>query len=107
MENLRREYTPNPTRLKSCSSLPRRSLLLYGTIQGDLHLHLPCAPAAPCFCLAPIVWAVICYRALFTARISLTVGLFGIMISFAIGIVVGGLAGYYGGLIDNLVQRVD
>jgi len=40
------------------------------------------------------------------ARISLTVGLIGITISFVLGMVIGGVAGYYGGLIDAVVQRV-
>lgn len=40
------------------------------------------------------------------ARISLTVGLFGIAISFIIGITLGGLAGYYGGWVDSWVQRL-
>jgi peptide/nickel transport system permease protein len=45
-------------------------------------------------------------RIIYGARISLTVGLFGIIISFSIGIVIGGLAGYYGGWVDNISQRV-
>jgi peptide/nickel transport system permease protein len=40
------------------------------------------------------------------ARISLTVGLFGITISFVMGLVIGGLAGYYGGWVDNITQRL-
>ena len=44
-------------------------------------------------------------RLLYGARISLTVGLIGIAISFAIGMILGGLAGYFGGLIDWFVQR--
>jgi peptide/nickel transport system permease protein len=40
------------------------------------------------------------------ARISLTVGLFGIIISFSIGLTLGGLAGYYGGWVDSVVQRM-
>jgi peptide/nickel transport system permease protein len=38
-------------------------------------------------------------------RISLTVGLVGIAISFILGLMIGGLAGYYGGWIDNISQR--
>jgi peptide/nickel transport system permease protein len=45
-------------------------------------------------------------RIIYGARISLTVGLIGIAISFVIGLVLGGLAGYYGGWIDNVVQRL-
>ena len=37
-------------------------------------------------------------RIIYGARISLTIGLLGITISFLLGIVIGGLAGYYGGL---------
>lgn len=44
-------------------------------------------------------------RIVYAARISLTVGLFGISLSFVLGLVIGGIAGYYGGWIDNLIQR--
>lgn len=44
-------------------------------------------------------------RIVYGTRISLTVGLFGITISFVLGIVIGGLAGYYGGWVDSLTQR--
>ena len=40
------------------------------------------------------------------ARISLTIGLIGITVSFVLGIVIGGLAGYYGGWVDMIVQRM-
>ncbi|MBZ8133159.1 ABC transporter permease [Afifella sp. IM 167] len=40
------------------------------------------------------------------ARISLTVGLIGVAISTLFGVVIGGMAGYFGGWIDSLVQRV-
>ena len=45
-------------------------------------------------------------RLIYGARISLTVGLFGVALSFLLGIVIGGIAGYYGGWVDNLVQRI-
>jgi peptide/nickel transport system permease protein len=45
-------------------------------------------------------------RIIYGSRISLTIGLVGIAFSFVLGIVIGGLAGYYGGWIDALVQRV-
>ena len=38
--------------------------------------------------------------------ISLTVGIIGISISFCLGITIGGLAGYYGGIFDLLSQRL-
>ncbi len=45
-------------------------------------------------------------RIIYGTRISLTVGLFGIIISFTLGIVVGGVSGYYGGWIDTIAQRL-
>ena len=45
-------------------------------------------------------------RIIYGARISLTIGLIGIAISFVIGLTLGGLAGYYGGWVDNVVQRL-
>lgn len=40
------------------------------------------------------------------ARISLSIGLVGIAISFVLGCLIGGLSGYYGGSIDMITQRV-
>lgn len=45
-------------------------------------------------------------RIVYGTRISLTVGLIGIAISFIIGIVLGGISGYYGGWIDTVIQRL-
>jgi peptide/nickel transport system permease protein len=45
-------------------------------------------------------------RTFYGARISLTIGLVGIIISFTLGIVIGGIAGYYGGITDNIIQRI-
>jgi len=44
-------------------------------------------------------------RLIYGARISLEVGILAVGISLAIGIVLGALAGYYGGLIDGLICR--
>jgi peptide/nickel transport system permease protein len=40
------------------------------------------------------------------SRISLTIGLIGVAVSFVLGIVLGGVSGYYGGRTDVVVQRV-
>ena len=44
-------------------------------------------------------------KVLHGARISLTIGLVGVALSFFIGLFLGGISGYYGGRIDNLIQR--
>ena len=40
------------------------------------------------------------------ARVSLTVGVFGVVISLVLGVLIGGAAGYFGGVVDNVVQRL-
>jgi peptide/nickel transport system permease protein len=45
-------------------------------------------------------------RIVYGARISLTIGLIGISISFILGITIGGIAGYYGGGVDLIIQRI-
>lgn len=45
-------------------------------------------------------------RIFYGGRVSLTVGLFAAAISITVGAVVGAVSGYYGGWIDNLLQRI-
>ncbi len=45
-------------------------------------------------------------RILHGARVSLTIGLFGVAISFILGCILGGLAGYAGGWTDAVVLRL-
>ncbi|MCD4823647.1 MAG: ABC transporter permease [Phycisphaerae bacterium] len=45
-------------------------------------------------------------RVLYGGRVSLTIGLFGVLLSVCFGSVLGVVAGYFGGIIDNLIQRV-
>ena len=45
-------------------------------------------------------------RTLHAARISLTIGLVGVAISFVIGCLLGGISGYFGGAADMIIQRV-
>jgi len=45
-------------------------------------------------------------RIFFGARISLTVGLLGVFLSFFVGLLLGGIAGFFGGLADEIIMRV-
>jgi peptide/nickel transport system permease protein len=45
-------------------------------------------------------------RVIFGARISLSIGMLGVFISFFLGMALGGLAGYFGGIIDEVIMRV-
>lgn len=44
-------------------------------------------------------------RMLFGSRVSLMIGMLVVLITFPIGLIMGGIAGYYGHIIDNLIMR--
>ena len=44
-------------------------------------------------------------RVLYGSRVSITCGLITVLISFAVGIIFGGLAGYIGGFVDDIMMR--
>ncbi len=45
-------------------------------------------------------------RIMYGARISLTVGFLASLINLTVGVVYGGVSGYYGGHIDNIMMRI-
>ncbi len=45
-------------------------------------------------------------RILYGSRISLSIGLIGVFLSFVLGLSIGGASGYFGGSVDNIIQRV-
>ena len=45
-------------------------------------------------------------RLCYGARLSLSIGLVGVLLSLFIGVLLGGISGYYGGVIDTIIQRV-
>ena len=45
-------------------------------------------------------------RTIFAGRISLTIGLVGVIISFVLAIVLGSASGYFGGIADLVIQRI-
>jgi peptide/nickel transport system permease protein len=45
-------------------------------------------------------------RLMYATRISLTIGLIAVIISIALGVIMGGLSGFYGGAVDMVIQRL-
>ena len=45
-------------------------------------------------------------RILYGGRVSLFIGLIGICISFPIALIIGGISGYFGGIVDNILMRI-
>ncbi len=44
-------------------------------------------------------------RTLSAARISMSIGIVGVILSFVLGVIIGGVSGYFGGTVDLLIQR--
>lgn len=44
-------------------------------------------------------------RIVYGSRISLSVGLIGIAVTFILGVIIGGISGYVGGVLDNVIMR--
>ena len=107
MDTLQREYSADPNDVQRLRFFCRGDEYRYlGLWRGDLHLVCP-AEGGTAFVLGTDrLGRDILSRIIYGARISLTIGLIGIAVSFLIGLVLGGLAGYYGGWVDAIVQRL-
>ncbi|WP_152362788.1 ABC transporter permease [Microlunatus speluncae] len=80
---------------------------LWGLIPGDRHLIGPVDPADPMYLLgADRNGRDLFSRIIHGTRVSMTIGLIGVALAFALGVVLGGISGYFGGKIDILIQRV-
>ena len=65
------------------------------------------APASRCFfSWAPMNWEGICSPVVYGTRISLSIGLIGVFLSLALGLILGGISAIFGGAVDFVIQRI-
>jgi peptide/nickel transport system permease protein len=112
LDNMRWDYLedrtqPQPLRFFcAAGDYPGARYRFWGSIDGAFHFVCP-ARGGQLFLLGTDrLGRDMLSRILYGARISLTIGLIGITISMVLGIVIGGIAGYWGGLVDTLIQRL-
>lgn len=79
---------------------------LFGLIPGDLRFMGVDAPGQLSILGNDINGRDVFSRMLYGGQISLTIGFLSLFIVFPIGMVYGGLAGYFGGKIDDLMMRI-
>jgi peptide/nickel transport system permease protein len=101
-------YSPDPNRKVDlrffAEGYPYR---LFGLIDTNIHLLGSGDTRQPIFFLGSDrlgrdVWS----RIVVGCQISMSIGLVGVALSLIIGIILGGISGYYGGKIDFVIQRV-
>lgn len=96
---------PLPTRL-SFSEPAFDDVVLFGGIPGDLHLFGTTGPGQLNLIGTDSRARDQLSRLIHGGRISLSIGLIGIAISFPLGMLVGGIAGYFGGAVDAVLMRL-
>ena len=106
-ETLQRIYTEDrsaPHRIRFFVRTDRYKFL--GFIRTDLHLFGVAPPATLYLLGTDELGRDLLSRVLYAGRVSLSVGLIGVLISFLLGVIIGGISGYVGGAVDTVIQRI-
>ncbi|MGV1872252.1 ABC transporter permease [Agrobacterium rosae] len=107
MDNLKRVYSDVPTDVQKLRFFCRGDgYQFWGLFDSNVHLVCPAEGGQMYLLGTDRLGRDVLSRIIYGARISLTIGLLGVAMSFVLGIVIGGLAGYRGGVFDLIVQRI-
>ncbi len=80
---------------------------MWGLWETDLHLVGSTDAEIPVYFLgADRMGRDLLSSMVYGTRISMSIGLLGVFLSFFLGILLGGISGFFGGTTDNLIQRV-
>jgi peptide/nickel transport system permease protein len=84
------------------------SYKFWGLFKTDIHLFgAEGQDAMPLFIMGTdSIGRDVLSRIFFGGRISLSIGLVGVAISFILGMLLGGVSGYFGGVADDVIQRI-
>lgn len=85
---------------------PSQPYKILGIFTSDLHLFGVDDPARIFLWGTNSLGKDVFSRVLYGGQVSLTVGLLAVWVSLILGIFLGGLAGFYGGFLDDLIMRL-
>jgi peptide/nickel transport system permease protein len=107
VETLRRNYEIDPSRVQPIRFFCRgEAYSFWGLFEAGGRLFCPAETGTLFLMGTDRIGRDIFSRILYGARVSLTIGVLGVAVSFILGMIIGGLAGYYGGVFDMVTQRV-
>lgn len=84
---------------------PEAEYKILGLFESDLHLFGVDDPARIFLWGTNNLGKDVFSRVLYGGQLSLTVGLIAVWVAFFLGMLMGGLAGFYGGIVDDLIMR--
>ncbi|MCI0521102.1 MAG: ABC transporter permease [Chloroflexi bacterium] len=106
--SLRRTFVVDPTQKIPVTLFAKGfEYKILWLIPSDIHLIGPVKAGDPVYLMgADSLGQDMLSRLVGGTRISMSIGLLGVTISLILGILLGGISGYFGGAIDNIIQRV-
>jgi len=107
-KSFRRIFTPNPDDIIPIGFfVAGQGYKMWGLFDANIHLIGPLDPKDPFFLAGgDRLGRDLFSRTVHGTRISMSIGLVGVGLSLLIGIVLGGISGYRGGIVDRVIQRV-
>ena len=107
-ETLAANYVPDPGKKTYVRFLAKGDpYKLWGVFPMDRHLIAPVNPRERFFLLgADRLGRDVLSRTIAGTRLSMSIGLVGVALSLVVGLMLGGVSGYFGGRIDSFIQRI-
>ncbi|WP_417667267.1 ABC transporter permease [Roseibium sp.] len=107
MVNLKWVFTDDKTKVQKIRFFCRGDdYMFWGLFKADFHLFCPAKDGTLFLLGTDRLGRDQLSGLIYGARLSLTVGLVGVAISIVLGLFFGGIAGYFGGIADSVIQRV-